>query len=311
MWAIRASSIRITGRRSRTTLANTVGAGALLTLVEGFTDWEEDAALFRVRNLDTNGASLAYSQTYYDYPNQRISILREHSRNPFPTTLKFEAEGCDTFGGANGGNGQTNYYRNGNIAIATTTDTGGGNYIGWLQSGEWFEWQHVPLNGTPHFLVRVASPNANMTMHLVIDGAAKSAKPVPNTGGWQTWTTFDLGTYGSFTNSYHTIRFVFDTGGANFNWWQTSTAIPTFYTDSSFSGTAVSLGVGTYTLSQMVSLGLPNDSLSSVKVPSGYTVTLYHDDNFSGTSLTLTADNAHLSDNGFNDQTSSIRITSP
>src|SRR5207237_2537342 len=125
------------------------GGGALLTMCEGFTDYEEDAAMWRTRNLDANGNALSYSQTLYDYPNQRISILREHSRNPFPSTLMFEADGCDYFGSPAGGNGLVNFYRNGNIAIETTGDTGGGFDVGWMQTGEWLEWEHVPLNGTP------------------------------------------------------------------------------------------------------------------------------------------------------------------
>jgi hypothetical protein len=92
--------------------------------------------------------------------------------------------------------------------------------VGWIQSGEWLQWQNVPLNGTPHFLVRVATANTGRTAHLVIDGAAKPSQTLPNTGGWQTWTTYDFGSYGSYSNSYHTVRIVFDNGGVNFNWWQ-------------------------------------------------------------------------------------------
>lgn len=208
-------------------LGATVGDGALITLLEGFTDYEEDAALFRVRNLDTNGTALTYSQTGYDYPNQRINLMRKYSREPVPASMKFEAEGCDTYGGAAGGNGLTNYYRNGNIAIQATTDTGGGHNVGWMQTGQWFEWKDVPLNGTPRFHLRVATPNAGRTAHLVIDGSVKATKTLPNTGNWQTYTTFDMGTYGSFTG-LHTIRIVFSNGGVNFNWWQTSggTALP-------------------------------------------------------------------------------------
>jgi hypothetical protein len=134
--------------------------------------------------------------------------------------LKFEAEGCDSFGGAAGGNGKVNYYRNGNIAIALTNDTNGGHHIGWMQPAEWFEWKNVPLNGTPHFLVRIATPTAGRTAHLVIDGVAKPVQMLPNTGSWTTWQTYDFGSYGSFTSSYHTVRIVFDNGGVNFNWWQ-------------------------------------------------------------------------------------------
>src|SRR5271167_2832420 len=119
-----------------------------------------------------------------------------------------------------------NYYRNGNIAIEATSDVQWGFDVGWMQSGEWFEWESVPLNGTPHFQVRVASPNSGITAHLVIDGVAQSSQTLPNTGGYETWATYDFGTYGTFTNSYHVVRIVFDNGGANFNWWQTTGGTP-------------------------------------------------------------------------------------
>ena len=112
-------------------LSNTVDANALLTLCEGFTDYEEDAAMWRARNMDSNGNSLSYSQTLYDYPNQRLNnILRKHSNWPFPPELKFEAEACDTFGGATGGNGKANFYRNGLQHTPSKQRCGGG---GWCQ----------------------------------------------------------------------------------------------------------------------------------------------------------------------------------
>jgi len=212
------------GALLESTLNNTVGAGASLTLLEGFTDYEEDAALYRARNIDTNGTPLSYSQTLYDFPNQRLSILRSHSQNPFPSQMKFEAEGCDTFGGAAGGNGLTNYYRNGNIAIGDSTDIGAGHYVGWVQPGEWLEWQRVPLSGTPHFVVRVATITGTAQMQLVVDGIAQPVKTLPNTGGWQTWVNFDLGTVGTYAPGYHTIRLVFTSGSSSLNWWRTETS---------------------------------------------------------------------------------------
>jgi hypothetical protein len=207
------------GKLFQTNLTNTVGSGAVFTLIEGFMDWEESAALFRVHNLDSSGNVLGYSSTLYDYPNQRLDIIRQNSLNPFPASLLFEAEGADYYGGAAGGNGKANFYRNGNIAIETTTDTGGAFDVGWMQAGEWFEWEQVPLNATPHFLMRIATASAGGAAHLVIDGVSEAAQTLPNTGGLENWTTFDLGAYGAYTNSYHIVRIVFDSGGANFNWW--------------------------------------------------------------------------------------------
>lgn len=215
------------GLRFETGLSNTVGANALLTLCEGFTDYEEDAAMWRARNIDSTGGALGYAQTGYDYPNQRINILRKHSNWPFPPQLKFEAEGCDSFGGAAGGNGKTNYYRNGNIAIEPTSDIGGGHDVGWLQPGQWLEWQEVPMQGGQVWLqARVATPNNNCQMHFVVDGTNYPAMAIPNTGTFQNWATVECGPFTFAKNSRHTVRVVSDTGGFNLNYWQYQTAIP-------------------------------------------------------------------------------------
>jgi hypothetical protein len=261
------------GALFKTGLSATVGAGALITLCEGFTDYEEDAAMFRVRNINASGVALPYSSNLYDYPNQRIGILRQYSRNPFPSTLLFEAEACDWFGGAAGGNGLTNYYRNGNIAIQTTTDANGGYNVGWIQSGEWLEWTNVPLNGTPTFVLRVATPNSGCTAHLVIDGVAKASVTLPNTGGWQTYANVSFGPYGSYTQTYHDIRIVFDNGGENFNWWETSTSVtaPTF-TSGTFTSDSVLTMAGT-TAQEVYGVSLGNSSAETTA--NGYTFAAY------------------------------------
>lgn len=86
------------------------------------------------------------------------------------------------------------------------------------------------------------------------------------------------------------------------------TGVATFYKDCNYSGTAVGLNVGTYTLSQLNAKGILNDDISSVKVTSGYKVTLYWDDNFAGSTKVLTGDMA--CDGTWNDKTSSIKIES-
>ncbi|HEX7653212.1 MAG TPA: DUF5010 domain-containing protein, partial [Verrucomicrobiae bacterium] len=209
-------------------LTATVGSGALLTLCEGFTDYEEDAAMWRGRNLDAAGGPVSYAQSYYDYPNQRINQLRRHGNSPWPMELMLEAEGCDYFGGAAGGNGKTNYYRNGNLGIEATTDIGGGFDIGWLQAGEWFEWREVPLQGQGvHLRARVASPVATGQLHFEIDGTNYPAIAIPNTGGFQQWSTVDSGVGYSFgKGGIHTVRLVCDAGGFNLNYWSYRAELP-------------------------------------------------------------------------------------
>jgi hypothetical protein len=57
-------------------------------------------------------------------------------------------------------------------------------------------------------------------------------------------------------------------------------------------------------------LGIGHDLLSSVKVPSGWTVKLYKHAGFTGDVNTLTADTSYVGDD-WNDTTSSIIVTAP
>jgi hypothetical protein len=88
----------------------------------------------------------------------------------------------------------------------------------------------------------------------------------------------------------------------------TSTSRATVYQNCSYGGWNVALGVGEYTLSQLQSLGFVNDDASSIRVPSGLRVTVYTDNNFSGSSTSFTSDVSCLSST-YNDRISSIRIT--
>jgi len=65
----------------------------------------------------------------------------------------------------------------------------------------------------------------------------------------------------------------------------------TFYQNTNYGGSASQvLPVANYTLQQLAARGMPNDWASSVRVPSGRTLIMYSDDNFSGTSWTRTSD---------------------
>lgn len=55
-------------------------------------------------------------------------------------------------------------------------------------------------------------------------------------------------------------------------------------------------------------VGLPNDSLSSLKVPEGTVVTMYKDEGFRGDSMTVTGDQRTMVPSGWNDIASSLVI---
>jgi hypothetical protein len=82
----------------------------------------------------------------------------------------------------------------------------------------------------------------------------------------------------------------------------------TVYQHTSYGGTAAALAVGDYNLASLSSRGVANDSVSSVAVTSGYKVTFYEHDNFGGASITKTANDPSLVDDGWNDRASSLRV---
>jgi len=84
--------------------------------------------------------------------------------------------------------------------------------------------------------------------------------------------------------------------------------VATVYKDCNYTGYAVSLPVGNYTLTDLQAKGILDNDISSLKVQNGYEVVLYANDNFSGSSTVLTADDTCLVDNSFNDTATSLRV---
>jgi alpha-L-fucosidase 2 len=83
---------------------------------------------------------------------------------------------------------------------------------------------------------------------------------------------------------------------------------PTFYSKINYGGTAVQLGAGDYDIARLQAAGIANDSVSSIRVPSGYTITAYADGDFSGRSWTFSADNPNLNNTGSSDTISALRV---
>jgi hypothetical protein len=87
----------------------------------------------------------------------------------------------------------------------------------------------------------------------------------------------------------------------------------TFYQNTSYGGSSSQpLTLGTYTTAQLAAKGVPDNWASSARVPAGWTVTLYANDNLSGTSWLLNSDTPNfpgLSPSA-NDQVSSVKVES-
>ncbi len=200
-------NVKDQGDRLRYGLDNTVKAGAKLTLVEGFTDAAEGAALWRSSD---EGAF-----QYYDYPNQRLNILRSYSKNPYPISLKMEAEACDFHYDLTAGNSGNSYLDRGNLDVLKCSDTYGGWFVTNTQANEWMEWRELPLVPENKFEIRYKS-TAAASIYISIDGVAQPAITLPATNS--AWATIDAGNFINGKNSANTVRLTIASGSPDINY---------------------------------------------------------------------------------------------
>jgi len=158
---------------------------------------------------------------------------------------RLEAENFDN-GGAGVGYRDTTagnsgaQYRQTDVDIQITTDTGGGYNVGWTTAGEWLNYTvTVAAAGTYTIRARVAAAAAGGTLHVETDGVDRTGPiTIPNTGAWQNWTTVTA--TATLPAGQQVLRIVLDANGAtgafgNFNWLEIAAA------STPFTGTPVSL----------------------------------------------------------------------
>ena len=90
-------------------------------------------------------------------------------------------------------NGSANSYRSNGVDLEACTDTGCGYDIGWTAAGQWFKYTvNVATAGTYTVSLRLASPYGfTDALHIASSAGTNlsGAIAVPNTGGYQNWTT--------------------------------------------------------------------------------------------------------------------------
>lgn len=124
---------------------------------------------------------------------------------PVPATI--EAEAFDEMSG---------------IQLETTTDTGGGQNIGYCDPGDWMDYTiNVPADGQYNVEMRVASLNKTGAFSLKNGTTILATFALPNgTGGWQTWTT--LSKTVSLKAGNQTLRLAITGKDININWMKIS-----------------------------------------------------------------------------------------
>lgn len=226
----------------------------------------------------------------------------------------YQAENYTNFFDTTAGNAG-GAFRNDNVDIEATSDTGGGYNLGWIEASEWLVYGGLSIqtSGSYTIRLRVASPSG-ATASVDLNGGTIQLGDfaIPATGGWQTWTTvsrtvnINAGTYnlGVFAKTagwnLNWIEVVANGGGGN------TTGLLTVYEHCNFGGWFRGFGTGSFDGNVMTSMGAASNTISSVKVAAGYEAVLFDNWDYSGASVVVSGDNSCLSN--FNDRTSSIIV---
>jgi beta-glucosidase len=109
-----------------------------------------------------------------------------------------------------------NYSLMSGVQTETTTDSGGGMNVGWIDAGDWLEYNVNVTSIVNNASFRVASLSTAGRIAFSSDSSVLTTFDLPVTGGWQTWQTVSKPI--TFPIGMHTIRLTAVTGGFNVNW---------------------------------------------------------------------------------------------
>lgn len=105
------------------------------------------------------------------------------------------------------------------VQLETTTDTGGGQNVGWIDANDWMAYASInfPTSGTYKVEYRVASVSgALLSLDLNAGAIQLGQVAIPATGGWQTWTTISHNV--SINAGTYSVGIFAPQGGWNINW---------------------------------------------------------------------------------------------
>lgn len=162
---------------------------------------------FKIESLDGTvvASSSSLSSTSSSTSSAASSAAVAETKFPFV----IQAEGYSTMAG---------------VKNETTTDIGGGQNVGYVDSGDWMSYSNsvikAPFTGKYKISYRVASSNGGAVLSLsdITTNTTIDSVTVPKTGGWQQWTTVEREV--TLTEGEHKFTLVAAKGGVNINWIQ-------------------------------------------------------------------------------------------
>jgi hypothetical protein len=129
----------------------------------------------------------------------------------------------DTTSDAKGGDFRTDEA----VDIESTGDSSGTYNVGWMQSDEWLEYTVDVTAGSYDIDLRVASPESGNRFRVLLGWDELGVVEVPNTGGWQSWTTVTLEDVTLSGGAGQVLRVEVLDGDVNLNWLEFTSNQPT------------------------------------------------------------------------------------
>ena len=117
------------------------------------------------------------------------------------------------------------------ISLEATKDISGNANVGWIDAGDWLEYNiEVPATASYNLFFRI-SANASTNLELRENNTTIQTLQIPATGGWQNWKTFKTSV--NLTSGKHKLRIFTNKGSFNLNWLEISTSdYPTISTET-------------------------------------------------------------------------------
>lgn len=263
-------------------------------------------------NVAVGGNWPGFSINDSAFPQEmKVDYVRVYQENPSYNSSS--SNNVDSNTGNNSGNNNTGSNNTGNNTSTSTPTSGMGmNYAGsdsataYVNDSSWTD-IHYSVNGGGQQNVRMEQSGSK---------AVYTIKGLKSGDSVKYWFTYcNTSGYVKDTDSYTYTHNGGNSSGSTEN--QGSTGNQTnvntasgdiyIYQDINYGGRFAALGVGSYNLASLQAKGFKNDDLSSLKVPFGYKVTLYNDDNFQGATKVVTEDTSWIGTD-WNDKTSSIKV---
>jgi hypothetical protein len=101
---------------------------------------------------------------------------------------------------------------------------GGGQNVGWIDAGDWLEYEVLTTNaGTYDITFRTACLDNPGRINFLVDGGELFSVDVPVTGGWQNWVSFSAQAF--LPQGYSRMRINAERGGFNLNWFECNLSV--------------------------------------------------------------------------------------